>query len=122
MAKIEDDTPVLPSTTHDKVATAVQSAGAGDLGIPEVVRFCGYLGEGPSEATSRIYLHPWFHTWLTVLDDDIVAQVKTTTQDGKSYVWVKRDVTIIQCRSTIAADLAQALEDDVDPSAIYPKH
>ena len=34
-----------------------------------------------------------FNTWSTIHDADIVAQVKTTTENGRSYVWVKRHAT-----------------------------
>ena len=86
------------------------------------MRFCGYLGKGPT-SQPRAYTSTRGSTrGSPIHDDDIVAQVKTTTEDGKSYVWVKRDVTIIQCHSATAVELAQMIDDDVDPGAIYPKH
>lgn len=116
---ITDDMTPLADPTNDDVAAAVQDEfGAAP---PEVVRFSGYLGDGPTSETSRMYTHPWFHTWYEIHDADIVAQAKTMYENGGSYIWVKATANILRCQSAQAVEFAMRDEAENPMGTDYPR-
>ncbi len=114
---ITNDMTPLADPANDDVAVAVQNAFPG--ANPTVIRFSGYLGDGPSMSTSRLYTHPHFHTWYEISDSDIVAQAKTMDQNGGSYIWVKRYANIVRCQAAQAVDFA--MRDEDQDATEYPR-
>jgi hypothetical protein len=86
----------------------------------DVVTFYGYLGEGSDPDTFRLY-DEWFSEWIELPAGSIVAQREGNDEShGRSYVWVLRDVQLVQSRSATAFELAQAVVDEDPAAARYP--
>ncbi|MDX6678379.1 MAG: hypothetical protein QOE31_2431 [Solirubrobacteraceae bacterium] len=110
----------------DPVADDVAGSVNGTLQRQDTVTFHGWLGPGAEENTFRLFLHPWFHTWLELKSTDMVAQILgEDSADGASIVWVKRDAQITRCESGDALHFAKAVAEaqaDGDGAGYYPKY
>lgn len=87
----------------------------------DVVSFYGYLGDGSEPDTFRLY-DEWFSEWLELPAGSIVAQREGNDETGgRSYVWVRRDVQLVQSRSATAYELAQAAVDENPAAGTHPR-
>jgi len=105
---------------------ALQLAPGGKV-TATAVTFRGWLsakddGTPISGDVYRFFTSPWFDEWLEIGTADLLYQQHgSTTSDGSSIIWVRRDATISKCRAAQACSFAEEeAELGADPTAANP--
>jgi len=106
---------------YDLDLVAANIATNGD--VPDVVAFCGFLGDADEADMLRLYLHPWFIEWVEFKKDDIVYQIKGEDRDdgGRSAVWIRATAKMKWCEKATAHRFAERwVRQQDDPGADGP--
>jgi hypothetical protein len=91
-----------PDLTPDPATTQ------GPVEGPDAVSLVGYVGEGCSDDSVRLYQSVALNRWLEIASAVIIARVPAPDGDGQSVVWVQRDATLALCESVRASDYESA--------------
>jgi hypothetical protein len=89
-----------PDLTPDAVvtdATAVED---------DAVVLVGYLGEGCSGQSRRLYETIGLNRWIEIRVEDIVKRDRSPTS-GQNLIWVKREASLALCQSVRASSYEQ---------------
>jgi hypothetical protein len=88
------------------------------------VALVGYIGEGESAATRRLYESDALERFISIPVADIVdrrsADGGADLTTGQSVVWVRRDATLLSCEPVRASRYEPGLPGD-EQSLVWPR-
>jgi len=88
-----------PDLTPDPIVTDASA-------VEDAVLLVGFLGEGCSERSRRLYENLGLTRWIEIPVEHIVKRERWPTS-GQTLIWVRRDASLASCESVRASTYEQ---------------